>query len=68
MDWGEYENKEATEMYDHMGGMAGGVHESFPRMGESLTEKHGSPSEMHEPGVHRHATMSPHPMHMSQVI
>jgi hypothetical protein len=57
------------EDYSEMDGMGeNSVHESFPRIGEGLTEKHGTPSEMHEEGVHRYISMHPHPMHMSQVV
>jgi hypothetical protein len=57
--------KEKTEVYDHKGGMAGGVHESFPDIGDGLTEKHGTPSEMHDEGVHRFIDMTPYPNEMS---
>lgn len=55
--------KGKTEHFDEQQG----VHESYPKHGDSLTAKHGSPSPMHAPGVDRFIKKQGHPMHMSSV-
>lgn len=41
-------------------------HESFPKIGQSLSLSHGSP-ETEQNDAHTYISMTPHPMHMSAV-
>jgi len=55
--YGEWQNKEASEQYDHSDGM----HSSFPRIGQSLSSKHGSP-ETEQGDAHAYVSMSTYGM------